>query len=49
VVPAATGHPFPRLNGIPLCQNCVTCPEKPGASTSIYEETRVHIVVVGSR
>ena len=31
-----------------LCQNCVTYPPKPGVNTSIYEDRRLHIVVVGS-
>src|SRR5204863_7454701 len=32
-----------------LCQNCVTYPPKPGVNTSIYEDTCMNIVVVGSR
>src|SRR6185503_15986882 len=32
-----------------LCQNCVTYPLKPWASTAIYRDTAMHIVVAGSR
>jgi hypothetical protein len=32
-----------------LCQNCVTSPPKPWVNTSIYRNTRMHIVVVESR
>jgi hypothetical protein len=37
-----------RKAAIDLCQNCVTRP-KPQVNTIICRDTRMHIVVVGSR
>jgi len=39
----------PRKSSEFMCQNCVTYPPKPGVNTSIYEDTRMNIVVVRSR
>jgi hypothetical protein len=40
---------FQRNRSSELCQNCVTYPPKPWVNTTIYGDTRMHIVVVVDR